>query len=243
MLGIKLLVVLVSLVICGITWTAEKSMKKAGIHEEALSLENGKTLRYTLSIPDAYSQQPVPLVLALHYSRTVTPYYGRGILAFLVEPALRELTPIIVAPDCPARGWDNAVSEDAVMELVNYIKENYHIDHRRVVVTGFSMGGIGTWYLAGKYPDIFSAAIPIAGATDADTTARIGNTPLYVIHSRVDRVLPIAATEKTVADLRAKGKTVKFVVLEDIDHYNTSGFTDALKGAVPWLKQVLGKKK
>lgn len=240
---IKILVVLTFFVLAGIAWAAGESAKKAGIHEEVLSLKSGNTMRYTLSIPDSYSQQPVPFVLALHYGGTVTPYYGRGILAYLVEPALRELAPIIAAPDCPARGWDNPTSEAAVMELVNHIKENYHIDDKRIVVTGFSMGGIGTWYLAGRYSEVFSAAIPIAGTTDADTIARIGDIPLYVIHSRADRVLPIAPTEKIVADLKSKGKPVEFVVLKGVDHYDTSGFSGALKGAVPWLKKIWNKNK
>jgi predicted peptidase len=241
--GIKILVALALIIFAGIAWAAGESAKKAGIHEEVLSLKNGNTMRYTLSIPDSYSQQPVPLVLALHYGGTVTPYYGRGLLAYLVEPALRELAPIIAAPDCPARGWENPISEAAVMELLDYIKENFRIDDKKIVVTGFSMGGIGSWYYAGRYPDVFSAAIPIAGTTDADTAAKIGDIPLYVIHSRVDRVLPIAATEKIVAELKAKGKPVEFVVLESIDHYDTSGFTAALKGAVPWLKKIWQKNK
>lgn len=221
---------------------AGKIERKGGIYEEVLTLKNGNKMRYTLFIPDSYSQQPVPLVLSLHYGGTVTPYFGRGVLAYLVEPGLRDLEAIMVAPDCPGRGWDNAESETAVMQLLDYIKENYHIDEQRVVVTGFSMGGIGTWYFASRYPEVFSAAIPIAGASDVETIEKIGDIPLYVIHSRADRVLPIGTTEEIVATLKARGKKVEFIVLKSVDHYNTSGFTYALKGAIPWLKKIWEKK-
>ncbi len=223
---------------CAAALAAGKIAKKPGIYEEVLTLKNGGKLRYTLSLPASYSQQPVPLVIALHYGGYVTPYYGKGVLAFLVEPALRELSPIVAAPDCPTQGWDNPTSETAIMELVDYLKDNYHIDSKRVVVTGFSMGGIGSWYMAARRPDVFSAAIPIAGSSDAQTVKLIGDIPIYVIHSRADTVLPIAQTEKIVAALKEQGKIVEFVVLQGIDHYDTSGFTQALKGAVPWLKKT-----
>ncbi len=81
---------------------------KPGIYEETLALKNTTTLRYTLSVPESFSpQQPVPLIIALHYGGTVTPWYGKGYLSILVEPALRELGAVMAAPDCPANGWDN----------------------------------------------------------------------------------------------------------------------------------------
>lgn len=218
-------------------------MKIKNIREEVLTLKNGGKLRYTLSLPASCAQQPVPLVIALHYGGYVTPYYGKGVLVFLVEPALRELSPIVAAPDCPGQGWDNPTSETAIMELVSYLKENYLIDSKRVVVTGFSMGGIGTWYMAARHPEAFSAAIPIAGGSDAQTIKLIGDIPIYVIHSRADTVLPIAQTEKIVAALREQGKKIEFVALQGIDHYDTSAFTPALKGAVPWLKKTWYKNK
>jgi predicted peptidase len=126
---------------------------------------------------------------------------------------------------------------------VNYLKESYYIDGKRVLITGFSMGGIGTWYMAARHPEVFSAAIPTAGASDAQTIKSIGDIPIYVIHSRADTVLPIAQTEKIVAALKEQGKKIEFVVLQGVDHYDTSGFTQALKDAVPWLKKTWSEKK
>ena len=42
--------------------------------------------RFTLSIPEAYSIKPVPLILILHWGGQVTPYYGRSILEGLAAP-------------------------------------------------------------------------------------------------------------------------------------------------------------
>ena len=78
--------------------------------------------RYTIAIPASYTgDQPVPLVLALHYGGTVTPYYGKGFLVGLVEPALRDLGAIIIAPDCTADDWTQPESETDVLALLDHV--------------------------------------------------------------------------------------------------------------------------
>ena len=53
---------------------------------------------YTLAIPATYTgDTPVPLILALHYGGHGAAYFGFGVLADLVEPALRELEAIILS--------------------------------------------------------------------------------------------------------------------------------------------------
>ena len=42
----------------------------------------------------------------------------------------------------------------------------YPIDRDRITITGASMGGAATWYLASHYPDLFAAAAPFCGYDD-----------------------------------------------------------------------------
>jgi len=58
---------------------------------------------------DSAQEKPV----ALHYGGEVTPFYSKGFMTSLVEPALEDLGAIIVAPDCPSKGWTNAASKAA----------------------------------------------------------------------------------------------------------------------------------
>ena len=63
-----------------------------------------------------------------------------------------------------------------LFEAVDFIKTNFNIDPDRVSVTGASMGGAGTWYLASHYPDVFSAAAPFAGYCDYRLWEKPGQT-------------------------------------------------------------------
>lgn len=226
----------------GHMWT-ENFPGTTGIYEKTLTLENGNTLRYTLYIPESFSsKKEVPLIMALHYGGEVTPWYGKGYLTILVKPALRKLGAIIVAPDCPARGWDNPTSESAVITLMNHIKQHYKINDKQVLLTGFSMGAIGTWYIAARHPDLFSAAIPVSGMVEQETIDMFRDLPVYVIHSKADEILPIKKVEKMVEQLESKGVPVTFVVVQRISHYHTGDFAIPLEKAIPWIKLVWKKR-
>jgi poly(3-hydroxybutyrate) depolymerase len=47
-------------------------------------------------------------------------------------------------------------SEQDVLEVLRLMKVNYNVDPARVYLIGHSMGAIGTWHLAQKYPDIWA---------------------------------------------------------------------------------------
>ena len=174
-----------------------------GIYQERFEPEDSLPVRYTLSIPKGYEpDQPVPLVLALHYGGRVTPYYSKGFLLELVGPGLRGLEAIIVAPDCPSPdGWNNPESDKAVTALLQHLLEHYEIDRSRLLVTGYSMGGHGTWYMAAEHPDLFTAAIPMAGAPGHGTLEKMGDIPICVVHSSDDQVVPIQPARDAVKEL------------------------------------------
>lgn len=199
-------------------------------------------VRYSVSIPAGYSPgEPVPLILALHYGGEVTPFFGAGALVGLFEPAFRELGGIVVAPDCPGRGWTDPRSLNAIWAVLDKVSADYGIEPERTLVTGYSMGGMGTWYLAANYPDSFSAAVVVSGRPPEGVSVDDWRLPLYVIHSRRDEVLPLDPTEAAVGELETQGVDVRLVVLDDPTHYQTERFVEALRASVPWIRQVWGR--
>jgi len=206
-----------------------------GVHTRNLAVGE-LTARYAIYIPQNYSpSKPVPLVLALHFGGGPNGA-GASVLAILVRPALEELGAIIVAPDSVLGQWDSPQNDRAVNLLLDGVLSSYNIDKKKIVVTGFSMGGAGTWHFAGKYPDRFSAAIPISGRP---TPSAAGWTvPVFAVHSRDDEVVPIGPAEARIAELKKAGVRAEIVVLTGISHHQTNRFVDGLRKAVPWLTEV-----
>ncbi len=195
--------------------------------------------RYTIAIPANYTgERPVPLVLSLHFGGTVTAFYGKVLLNMTVEPALRELGAIIVAPDCNGDGWTDPQSEADVIDLLDHVYETYNIDPQRTLVTGYSMGGRGTWHMAARYPERFTAAVVMAGAPPTDALDIEWQVPIYAIHSRDDTVILFERTEPIVTQLQEQGVPVEFVVLEEVGHYDMAIFVELLQEAIPWIEQA-----
>jgi dipeptidyl aminopeptidase/acylaminoacyl peptidase len=182
--------------------------------------------------------KPRPLILALHYGGHVTPGYGAEFADLLVLPALKELGAVILAPDCPGRGWTDPVSEEAVLALVAWAKRTWPIDERRVAVTGFSMGGIGTYRLAARHPEVFRAAVPVAGVPDERDLEAAGRVPLYIIHGEADEIIPLDEVQPALKALQKGGADVRVVVVQGLSHYQTAAYVPALKKAAGWLKRT-----
>ncbi|MGD8329182.1 MAG: alpha/beta hydrolase-fold protein [Acidobacteriota bacterium] len=250
-------------VVPGAQRTAGDAVTSASsIQRETLVLDDGSTLRYAIVVPQGYDgSREAPLVLALHFgwAEALPPNYSAVFLEILVEPALRELGAILVAPLCPARTWVDPRSERAVLGLLEHVRGQYRTDPERTLVTGFSLGGMGTWYYASHHPELFSAALPMASVPMIARTAESGaetvqryvtsgsvewpatllDLPLYIIHSRDDELIPIAPVERAAAELTALGGNVEFHPIDaGIGHHETPRYVPYLARAVPWLQRL-----
>jgi pimeloyl-ACP methyl ester carboxylesterase len=212
------------------------------IRQETLSFGPDLALRCTLAVPEPVGD-PLPLVLALHYGwvgACPAAFYGGGVLTRLVGPALASLGALIAAPDCPGSDWTVPESEAVLAALWDYLHATYPLDDRRALVTGYSLGGMGAWHLASRYPERFRAAVVMAGWPAPGAVERLA-IPLYVIHSRDDEVIPIAPTEAAVAALRDRNHPVEFVTLEDITHFEVGRFGRPLRVAAEWVQGIWGR--
>jgi predicted peptidase len=217
----------------------EPAVLTAGLHNLTLLRADEPAIRYTISIPANYSPSArVPLILALHFGVRGGDAAGAGgeVVQILIGPALAELGAIIVAPDSVRGDWSTPENEKAVNTLLDMVQAHYSIDKKKVAVTGFSMGGAGAWHFAEKFPERFSAAIPIAGRPPASASG--WRLPVLAIHSRDDQVAPFGPTQARVAELQKAGVDAKLIALTGITHYQTYRFKDALREAVPWLREV-----
>ncbi len=191
---------------------------------------------YSISIPDnAAAAKPVPLVLALHFGGDPEGA-GRAVLEILVAQAFKDLGAVIVAPDAKGSGWSSGANEHAVNLLLDEMLKTFNIDKKKIAVTGFSMGGAGAWYYGMKYPDRFSAVVPVAGTPAGSPST--WKLPVLAIHSRDDQVVPIGPTRNYILELQKNGVRADLIELSGIAHHQTYRFVDGLRRAVPWLREI-----
>ena len=124
---------------------------------------------YVVYLPAGKSTQEVyglPLVFSIH---------GRGEPAWLFaeKNGWQQLADetgefITVFPDSPENIWTIERDKDAICEIINQMKENYHIDEKRVYLTGFSNGAVYTDQQMTTFPELFAAASPWNGPSMND---------------------------------------------------------------------------
>jgi predicted peptidase len=177
------------------------------------------TCEYLLYLPEGYpdARRKWPLMLFLHGAGE------RGDSLDLVKkhgpPKLadrgQKLPFIVVSPQCPANEWWSVEVLDA---LLREVVSKFKVDEDRIVVTGLSMGGFGTWTLAGEYPDRFAAVAPICGGGNPLDACKLKNLPIWVFHGAKDSVVPLKSSQDMVDALKACGGNVRFTVYPDADH-------------------------
>ena len=200
----------------------------------------GTTMKYSLAVPNSYKNQTAsPLILALHYGGQITSNYGQDFLTSIIAPALKDLNAFMVSPTVPVKsGWTHPTSKKCVLALIDTLKKRYNIAEDKIVITGFSLGAIGTWDLIADYSHLFSAAIPVSGKPERPVTHLINDIPIYVIHSRNDEIFPFEDVEQLVIDLKNKGVQIEFMALNGVSHYSSASFISPLSQTVNWVRTI-----
>ena len=82
------------------------------------------------------------------------------------------------------------------------------------------MGGIGTWKLAAKYPDIWAAIAPFAGTGQPATLERIKAVPEIIVHGDNDLTVSVQGSRGMVAKLKELGTEFKYIEVPGGTHGN-----------------------
>ena len=207
-----------------------------GAYRLSLPVRGAEPLQYALSLPRGYDgTERRPLVLALHPGGPRTPGYGAAFMGQVILPALYDFDPIVIAPDCPTQSWTDPAAEQAVLQLVKHVMSQYAVNPRQVLVTGFSMGGRGTWFMSSRHSTLFTGAIVMAGSAGSFSTDTLARIPTYVIHSREDEVVPFEPAERMAASLEKLGRPVRFEALDGPGHFDMSEYVAPLERAAAWI--------
>ena len=177
-------------------------------------------INYLMYVPAAYfraSAGQFPLIVFLHGTeqRGDDPQLLKSVAALTIVDVDGTLPFIAVFPQCPR---DAHWSPEALIAMLGTIEESLRIDHDRVYLTGFSLGGFGVWQTAAAFPDVFAAIAPVCGMSDISDVPRLRDIPVWAFHGALDQNVPLAESEKMTAALRDIGGNVRLTVYPDFAH-------------------------
>ena len=150
-----------------------------------------------------------------------------------------ELPMLIFAPRLPndskhgpieTRYW--IANSEILIAAIEQVISDFNVDEDRVYLGGFSMGGVGTWDLASKYPDHFAAIMPIAGAASIKEADRVKNLPVWIFHTNLDPIVPFSNTNQLYEYLFNQGADVRMSVFTSGHDIDKSVFSE---GTLRWL--------
>ncbi|MDH3413635.1 MAG: hypothetical protein OEM98_14275 [Gammaproteobacteria bacterium] len=202
--------------------------------------DEGETLPYRLFIPDAYDPQTwYPLVIFLHGSAergrdNVSQVMYDCVADVLSRSSVQVTYPsFVLAPQASKdTQWGfyigNPAPADLVVGTIQQLEREFSIDPNRIYLTGSSMGAMGTFYLLGRYPGLFAAAVPIAGGGDPAIARQIIHIPLWAFHGDHDNFVPISGqvreglavygTRNMIEAMRAVGGTPRYTEMKAYGH-------------------------
>ncbi|MCI0701986.1 MAG: dienelactone hydrolase family protein [Planctomycetia bacterium] len=216
---------------------AELKKLPPGTHRQSADVPGVGAVNYAIEVPpSADGQTPVPLVLVLHYGydgAKPEPYTGAEMIdAF--RPGLSGLGAIVIAPDALGGKWTDSNNEKAAIWLVKSVMKTYPIDSKKVIVTGFSLGGEGAWFLGSRHQNVFTGAIPVAAPiAGGDVEWKI---PVYVIHSDHDEIVTYNSAKRHADTLKGKGAKLEFKTVRGLSHYSTNQYGQFVGEGVKWLQ-------
>lgn len=225
----------------------------------------GVSYRYQVYVPVNYVRgKALPVILFLHgvgeagEDALLQTQVGLG-------PAIRQVRErfpfIVVFPQARRdQMWAGEMATLALKTLDQTVKE-FNGDPRRLYVTGISMGGFGTWYVAAKVPGKFAAIVPICGFVNlnrpnlpaerkafvlkddpfakspdpyAAVASQISKVPTWIFHGGADPVISPDESRRMFQTLKASGFDVKYTEYEGVGH-DAWDRAYAEPDLVPWL--------
>lgn len=197
----------------------------------------GKIQPYALYVPKGYHGRPAPFTLLLH---SLSCSYNQYMVfaPHLYDQLGDERGSFLLSPEGrgPDGWWHDAAELDAFEAWADAAR-HYDFDSSRTYVSGYSMGGYGTFKMASAYPDLFARGFAVVGPADESITGgpsgglsedkqntlniadNLRNVPLLMWEGTNDELVPLAGTlqyEKRLADLGYRHTQVLWI---GYDHF------------------------
>ena len=247
----KRIISVVCVLISLLSLSAQETYQK-----ETFISSRGDTLPYRLLRPETVKAgEKYPLVLFLHGAGERGNDNERQLThggQMFLNPVNREKHPaFVLVPQCPVSGYWAYMERPAsfmpgempldapltpVFRTVKNLLDTYlampQVDKNRVYIIGLSMGGMGTFDMAIRYPEIFAAAVPICGTVNPARLKAAKQVKFRIFHGDADNVVTPEGSRAAYRALKAAGADVEYIEFPGCNHgswnpaFNYPGFME-----------------
>ena len=215
------------------------------LFEKELFVNKNDTLNYRILKPLNFdSNKKYPVHLFLHGAGEVGDdnelQLTHGADLFLKKENRTNYNSWVIFPQCAKNDyWANMVyvpenneslvqmkkkntvnpSLGLVIQLMDTFIEQNNVDKNRIYVSGLSMGGMGTFEILHRRPEMFAAATPICG-DGIEEYAKIyaKKVPLWIFHGSDDTVVSPKYSLKMAKAVIEAGGSPKITFYENVGH-------------------------
>lgn len=212
---------------------------KPGVHKTDFG-----TLKYQILYPENFDvNKKYPLLLFLHGAGERGNDNQKQLIhgASMFKKNAKDYPALYIFPQCPENSYwakvdiersENGIVslkfEDSgeptepmslVIDMMDSLAEKTFVNTDRIYVGGLSMGGMGTFEILSRRPEMFAAAFPICGGGNPASASKYAkNVDIWVFHGAKDSiVLPGFSTEMVIALMKAGGNP-KYTLYKNANH-------------------------
>lgn len=189
---------------------------------------------YGLYLPKDYNaQKKYPLVIMLHgagsnHRLALRRVFGKSnangetdVEASRYFPEWKDVDYIVATPFARGTAGYQGITEKDVYDVLADVKKRFSVDEDRTYLTGLSMGGGGTLWIAMTRPDIWAAIAPVCPAPPKGTDELYGNAlnlPSHFFHGDKDPTVPVSVSRDWVKKLKELGAQVEYQEYSGVLH-------------------------
>ena len=208
-------------------------------------ISGGDTLDYRVLFPGNFSEEKkYPVVLVLHGAGERgddnEAQLAHGSDLFLKAENREEFPAIVIFPQAPKEDyWAKVeVKRDSmpyefdfknreaptkslglVMKMMDSIVAQDFVNDKKVYVGGLSMGGMGTYELLYKKPEMFAAAFAICGGANIEIAAEYPQGfNIWIFHGEQDDIVPPHLSKEMARAINHHGGNAKLSLYPDDNH-------------------------
>ena len=216
------------------------------LYDPQVFVSGSDSLPYRILYPQGFEQtKEYPLVLFLHGAGERGSNNRRqlvhGATLFTSEKSQKNYPAIVIFPQCPQNDyWANVnrsfddkgkkvfdftfgneatAAMSKLIQFTDSLIQLPYINSSQVYAMGLSMGGMGTFELMSRRPNVFAAAIPICGGDNPLAVQAYGdNIAFWIFHGAKDDIVDPQYSKIMYQALNGVNADVKLTIYPEANH-------------------------